>query len=401
MSGDAVADATPAAACVHPRADSEVEPLDPDTDYSDGTSENILLASQSYLHQLSDKLTAGDGSRPQTLPEARETYRTELRESSESEYYCDRKKRADQHYNKLLQTDRFKLAEYDTPYTVMLSLRVDPVVDGVRIPTVNLFEAVKATWPSIRQKLRYQLTGCRDDPLNYEYAVVVAGTDHWATPHLHIYVWVDGHVNESDFRPVVDTFVDKCDYAPDDGTGNRVEGRAVTIRRPDTQEFATDEVRHDLLDSRGPATAGAHYVASQLPHISHPEDATESELLHGATTVAAPSNAVHFSRGCWTEGDGEVPPTIDDSDVLLKNFVSVKPDEPLHPGPRHLSSPPDRDSIAKQIQWIGNVRKFKNTLYSRCFATRLNQRPSIHPRVMPERLICRFGKVHFPFLLRS
>lgn len=330
------------AACVRPLTGRpETEPLDPAIDDSYVTLESATpLSSQSYLHRLSDALTASDEARPVTLAEAREAYRDELREATNSPDMGTRLSRARRHCNKLLQTDRFRLAEYDNPHTVMLSLRVDPVADGVRIPPVNLFEAVKATWPSIRQKLRYQLQ--RNRGLDYEYAAVVAGTDHWATPHMHIYLWVDGQVDKAAFRPVVSAFVEECDFAPDDGTGNDPDNGAVTIRGPSDQEYATDDVRRDMLEKRGAATEGAHYVASQLPHISTPETATETELLHGATVVAAPSNAVHFSNGCWSEGDGETPPdgAIDYSYTLSENSPSLDSSDNARgsPGPAPRST---------------------------------------------------------------
>ncbi|WP_223174717.1 hypothetical protein [Natrinema hispanicum] len=367
------------ASCVHSigndstavLGDKETEPLDPDTDYSDVSAENTPLSSQSLLKALPDALADSGETRPLNLAEAADAYRTELRESEDSQYYCDRKKRADRHYHKLLQTDRFKIAEYSNPHTVMLSLRVDPVMDGVRIPPVNLFEAVKDSWQKIQERLRYQLSYKLG--LDYEYAAIVAGTDHWATPHLHIYLWIDGEVDKSAFHPAVDAFVEDCKYAPDDGTGNEINN-AVTIRGPQEQEFATDDVNKDLLEQRGAATTGAHYVASQIPHISHPEEASESELLHGATTVAAQSKAVHFSTGCWSEGDGETPRegsvTMDYSDITSEssdtpesNIAPTTHTTPLTPTVAYsVTLPQTVEQLSATANWDTSRRKLQRNV---------------------------------------
>jgi len=332
------------AACVSLFSEGpEAEPLDPAIDDPYVTSESATpLASQSFLGRLSGALMDSGGARPVTLADARDAYRDEIREPTDSPDMGKRLARARGHTKKLLQTDRFKVAEYGNPHTVMLSLRVDPVADGVRIPPVNLFEAIKDTWPTVWERLQYQLSGKRG--LDYEYAVVVAGTDHWATPHLHIYLWVDGQVDTSAFRPAVSAFVESCDFAPDDGTGNDPDNGAVTIRGSGEQEFATDDVRQDMLEQRGAATTGAHYIVNQLPHISTPETATDTELLHGATVVAAPSNAVHFSSGCWSEGDGETPPegAIDYSDTKSEN--SDFPNSPDTSGSLTAPKSPDTPS---------------------------------------------------------
>jgi len=50
--------------------------------------------------------------------------------------------------------------------------------------------------------LRYRLR-----EYDWEYARVVAGTDEFATPHIHIYLWVDGQPAFEELEPVVEKFV--------------------------------------------------------------------------------------------------------------------------------------------------------------------------------------------------
>jgi hypothetical protein len=225
----------------------------------------------------------------------------------------------------------------------LLSLSVDAVADGVRFPPVNIFEEIKSAWSSVRRQIRYQLSEKRG--LNHEYVALVAGSDHWSTPHLHVLIWIDGEIDQSALRPAVLAFIESCEFAPSDGSNDPTD--AISIRGPGERELAVDSVRQDMIEERGAATAGAHYVAAQAPHISSPEEATDSELLHGAIAVAAPSRAVHFSRGCWALGDGETPPEgsqiIDYSDLKSQNDSDPSPEQ--EPPPR-ARTPRSRGAVA-------------------------------------------------------
>jgi hypothetical protein len=55
---------------------------------------------------------------------------------------------------------------------------------------------------------------------------VTAGRDRLATPHIHIYTWIDGRPIFEELEPVVEKFVAKCELAPVMGTEIvRVRGR--------------------------------------------------------------------------------------------------------------------------------------------------------------------------------
>lgn len=325
-------------ACVRLPSEKPEEPFDGDGDGVDGVEEaDTPIASQSYLGRLPGALKDSGETRPLTLAEAREAYQDDLREAAASPHYGDRQRRADGHVSRILQSDRFLLAGFKNPHTVLLSLSIDSVADGVRVPPVNLFEEIKTAWPSVRRQIRYQFSDKRS--LNHEYVALVAGTDHWATPHLHVLIWIDGEIDQSALRPAVSAFVESCGFAPDDGTGNP-PADAISIRGPENQELALDSVRTDMIEDRGAATEAAHYVSSQVPHISPPREASDSELLHGATTIAAPSRALSFSSGCWAPGDGETPPegslTMDYFDVSSQNQSDSSP--PIEASPRARTS---------------------------------------------------------------
>ncbi|ELY49721.1 hypothetical protein DV706_13295 [Natronorubrum bangense] len=151
----------------------------------------------------------------------------------------------------------------------------------------TLGEAVDKT---IRQ-LRYRIQDAPDapfDPDEWEYIGVYAGTDERATPHFHLLVYIDGDVSESLFNPVVDTFVSSCEYAPDDGRGNRPDEGAVEIRGNGDESIPYAD-RETLLSEKsytGQNSQGAVYILTQLPHLRDVDKMARDELLHSATTDA-------------------------------------------------------------------------------------------------------------------
>jgi hypothetical protein len=116
--------------------------------------------------------------------------------------------------------------------------------------------------------LRYRL-----DEYEWEYARVVTGTDAFATPHIHIYVWINGQPSSTELEPVVEKFVEKCSFAPNDGYGNRADEGALTLYYE--QEFTESD-----------ETAGIVYIATQLPHIAYVDEVDDVLLEWGAVAHA-------------------------------------------------------------------------------------------------------------------
>lgn len=121
----------------------------------------------------------------------------------------------------------------------------------------------------VMSALRYRLR-----EYDWEYARVVAGTDEFATPHIHIYLWVDGQPAFGELEQVVEKFVQKCPLAPDVGHGNRAGEGALTLQYE--QEF-TDSGE----------TSGIVYVAAQLPHIAYTDEMDSASLDWGTVAHAA------------------------------------------------------------------------------------------------------------------
>lgn len=155
--------------------------------------------------------------------------------------------------------DRHLLDAYENPTTALLSLRVSPADRG-RLTLLNGLH--KAIEPTIDQ-LRYRLQEATDAPLSsdeWEYFAVIAGTEKRATPHLHILVYCDGNVSRKRFAPVVEKFVAKCPFAPDDMRGNSPDGGAISLRGDGADNIPR-------MDDEPAESAGATYVLTQLPHL--------------------------------------------------------------------------------------------------------------------------------------
>lgn len=299
------------------------EPLDPPLDGTPdytilSTRDQVPIAPQHHYEDLPDRFKVEEESRPMTWAEAREEQRYHLLGERTSAVRNGWMPNPNQQYRRIVNTCRMCQREYDNLHTVMLSLRLSPTSNHWR-PPVTMFDMVFDAWRNgASDRLRRLLNKKAD---RWEYVAVIAGTDPFASPHYHIYLWVDGTVRPSDFEHVVDAYVKDCAFAPDDGASHDIEGKAVTVRGPDDQEYATDHaVRDDLNAERGVPTKGAVYVAGQIPNLVEYEPHTDEDgtvkaridplrhvLDHGVTADGSTHTAVSFSHGCWKrDRDGMV-----------------------------------------------------------------------------------------------
>lgn len=205
--------------------------------------------------------------------------------------------RAKKRYALGMRIDRQLLATYQNPTTALISLRLSPTVDG----RLTLLTALKKGADAAIQQLRYRLQDASESPLTadeWEYMAVVAGTDRRATPHIHIYVWMDGDVSKERFEPVVEKFVEKCEFAPDSGRGNRCHEGAVELRGNGQDSIPLyDQSDADVSDSEfeDDNSRGAVYVLTQLPHLGDVDAMAQDKLLHSTTTDAWSGRAFRSS----------------------------------------------------------------------------------------------------------
>jgi len=333
-------------ACVRP---AKPEPLEPTIDEEHrqpvrSAFWNTSLIEPGSYSKIPERFT--DEGRILTREEAVEAQRRELvgrRASAEANGYPRNSKKK---YRRILETDRTCQSEFTDLHTVMLSLRQSPRVSGEWIPPLTLLSELSATVrsyviPALRRAI----------PYDFEYTVVLAGTDTFATPHAHIYCWIDGAVTSGDLSHVVEGYTDRCEYAPSDGEGNE-PGKAITVRSPDERQLTT-ETEH-TYNERGNPTTGAVYVASQIPNIVNPDEATRAELSHGAVADTFDKSAVWLSQGkhSWSYGDAE--PVVESQDNLFAERFgdsgnpqdSSEPDtsdeEPGFPSSNHTPEPSER-----------------------------------------------------------
>lgn len=206
---------------------------------------------------------------------------------------------AKQQYRRGMAIDRQLLVQYQNPTTVLFSLRIEPAVVG----RLTLLAALKTAADATIEQLRYRLQGAADAPFSadeWEYIAVFAGTERRATPHIHIYCWVDGDITRDRLTQVTEKFVDKCSFAPDDGTGNESSEGAVKIRgNGDDDVPRTDEgvLCPTNCEYEGENSQGAVYVLTQLPHLQDVDEMARDELLHSATTDAWSGSPYRASVG--------------------------------------------------------------------------------------------------------
>jgi len=208
---------------------------------------------------------------------------------------------AKQQYRRGMGLDRQLLTEYKNTTTVLLSLRMSPPDAG----RLTMLTALKTAADATINQLRYRLQDAPDAPCDadkWEYIAVFAGTEELATPHLHIYVWVDGDVSRDQFKPVVDKFVETCKFAPNDGTGNRPDDGAVRIRGNEGKVPRVDDgiLNPTNCEYQGQNSWGAVYVLTQLPHLQDIDRMARDELLHSSTIDAWSGQAFRSSA---SQGD--------------------------------------------------------------------------------------------------
>lgn len=306
----------------------ETEPLDPDpAEHRQPIQQafwNTPLLEPGSYSGVPDRFVRESG-RVATRQELAKAQARELRGRVSSARANGWTRNSRQKYRRILETDRQCQNRFADLHTVMLSLRQSPIVSGEWVPPLALLSELSEV---VRE---YVIPACRRAiPHEFEYAVVLAGTDKWATPHAHVYLWIDGPVTSGDFAHIVEGYTDRCTYAPDSGRGNE-PGEAITVRSPEEQQLA-EESAHPH-NERGKPTTGAVYVARQIPNLPTPDDADDADLIHGAVCDTFQSSAVWFSRGCWSYGDPE--PVVNSDSLSRERF----PDSPQSENPGESGSP--------------------------------------------------------------
>jgi len=195
--------------------------------------------------------------------------------------------------------DRQLLEAYENPTTALISLRVVRSVES----RITLLEGLSDALEPTLSALRYRLDKHTD---SYQWMCVLAGTRQYATPHAHIFIWTEGDVPREALVPVVERFVESCEYAPSSGCGNLPTGGAIRIRGTE----ATDTIPR--TDDGG--SAGATYALSQLAHLPAVGEMDYDERLW-ASTVRGWDGGNHFRKSSydvWGDDEPESEEAVED-----------------------------------------------------------------------------------------
>jgi hypothetical protein len=257
--------------------------------------------------------------RPMTVAGAAKTYLKVQRTVWQRDDLTSTYDRAIGTYAGILDTDRQLRDAYNGLTTALVTRRLSPLDDsGEWLEPLAIERQLhdEAARRSFTRAIRYQL---RD--YDYQYVGVTAATTTAATPHEHVLIWIDDPddvVGVEHFRPAIEKHVEKVHNAYDEDHPIQADGRggAVTIYHdpplvdhvPDAIDEAFDRVRKhsDAVDDDATAipanTAGAQYVASQLPHLvvgdvyDGTRDVDDVRIDGGAIAWASTHNWIRSSQ---------------------------------------------------------------------------------------------------------
>lgn len=236
--------------------------------------------------------------------------------AEENGYKKTRHWRTKRQYARGKEMDRQLLDKYAYPSTALLSLRVSPGNKS----RLTLLKRMKNALDDAIEQLGYRLQRGPGAPFGsdeWEYFTVVAGTRKRGTPHVHIVVYCNGAVHQSELEPVVEKFVEKCPDAPDSMRGNKPEEGAVEIRGLGHEDIPR-------IDDVPEESAVSTYVLRQLPHLQPVGEMALDQLLHSSTVDAWQGQAFRRSNyEVWDDAEvpaqekiSEVDPTLSSADGL-------------------------------------------------------------------------------------
>jgi len=298
---DSVHDNTVLGAKSSPSPNSE--PLDPTDDFL-ALQEPIALDRETchptYVND-GEPLSAGDAVERYVKERRGENTSAKRHGFERGRQWHDRR-----NYARGKEMDRQLLETYENPTTALLSLRVERSVES----RVTLLEGLSDALQPTLSALRYRLGKHTD---SYQWMCVLAGTRQYATPHAHIFVWTEGDVSRDTLVPVVERFVESCEYAPSSGRGNMPAGGAIRIRgTPATDTIpCTDDGE----------SAGATYVLSQLAHLPAVDEMDYDERLW-ASTVRGWDGGNHFRKSSYVVWDEDEPEPEEVVEDFAPNTVS-------------------------------------------------------------------------------
>jgi hypothetical protein len=169
--------------------------------------------------------------------------------------------------------------ELENPYICLVTLSASSIPNGEHVPPVDHVNVRRESWSSVYDTMRNTM---RSLGFDWQY-------DRRSEPHTgkrgeyginrcyghdHVVLLVDGDVSPGDLRPIVETHVEKCEWAgPDahdldvaDWDANRNDVDTIEIKEPDelnnVASYVADYVSIDPLDLHERSTEYVMWAAS-------------------------------------------------------------------------------------------------------------------------------------------
>lgn len=278
----------------------------------------------------------------------------------------------DKYYARLKALERKVLENYDSPSICMLSLTGSSRTEsgGWRCPADHIRDVVNSWRPSRGRGVYHTLRDVLDG-YQWEYALITEHHDS-GYGHVHVAIFVDGDVSESDFRPVIDSHLRNCEIAGPEAHDYHhpdQEKRPISLKQVDTsfdaklaqsvEQIFGEGKNSDGLDDLAPVSNVAGYLASYIgAHGKELFDRDPSELMFRAACWATGTQMVRFSVGAneLIEEDREENSTSDsapDEPVVIPN-PDFEEDEEFH---RDYNNPCEVVSEPWSLEGIGRVTK--------------------------------------------
>lgn len=204
--------------------------------------------------------------------------------------------------------------------TVLLSLRLSPTDADKRIVTPQrLIRDTKDGWAEARSELPTEATdGLPDGVEHLAYYWTLAGTDTWASPHVHCYLWYadpDDELIQEPFKSAVERFTEAATFPANchlTDNGELIDGPVRVEHEPllvDPKYLAPRKHNSAFADVLGEPTGpkrltegsdaqsrGAMYVGTQLPRFAL-VGAEPVESVEFAAFLDATADGRHNNHG--------------------------------------------------------------------------------------------------------
>lgn len=220
-------------------------------------------------------------------------------------YMTSKLQDARRRYARLRDGDAYLQAEMDGLTTVLISLRLSPVDpdSGLLLTPWQLSEDLFQNLGSVMDAVRYTLG--QKHGFRYEWARVISGTEGYATPHCHLYLYVqdpNDAVDHEMFRSAISKFVDRTPRASWN-SHDVTENKTIRIEHDSPRATETYGELGEVDSLRDiPPTTGCIYLGSQLPHFALAGDTEDWMVDRAVTAWLSPRRWFQPSRG-FPSGD--------------------------------------------------------------------------------------------------